>query len=417
MIKMLVIADDFTGALDTGVQFTRRNLYTKITTNIDFDYTNINDDLDILVIDAQTRHLSHKEAYNVVKSISKKAIAKGVEYIYKKTDSALRGNIGSELKGLLDSSSENSVYFIPALPKHNRFTKKGVHYIDYIPVAESVFGNDPFEPVKYSEVNKIISLQTDINITEVYNINESTTFEEGIVIFDASSDDDLNNIANKLYNDVHGKLFAGCAGFASVLPDLLGIRKKENKKIVFDNGLLVACGSVNPITTKQIINGKKNNFKYFSMNKDQKLDKNWISNNKSQYTTTLKDFSKDKYIIIDANNIKETHLINPNTFAKENNASLDEVRNNISVFIGHLVKDFIDRNNHKNIMIIGGDTLFAFIKNMGIELLEPLEEIYDGVVLSVFEYKNVKYNLISKSGGFGDENLIPNLVKIIENNI
>lgn len=416
MIKMLVIADDFTGALDTGVQFTRQGLYTKISTNINFDYDSINDDLDILVIDAQTRHLTYKEAYSAVKIISEKAIANGVEYIYKKTDSALRGNIGAELHGLVDSSNEDSVYFIPALPKYNRVTKNGIHYIDEVPVAESVFGNDPFEPVKYSQVAKIISLQTDINISEVYDINKLKDFEEGIVVFDATNDDDLNDIAKRLYKDSTAKLFAGCAGFASVLPIFLGIDKKERAKVVFDNGLLIACGSVNPITTKQIINGVKNNFKYISMNESQKLESNWFLKNQSEYVELLDKFVDDEFIIIDANNVNESQDVTPNIFAQENNVKLDDIRRNISKSIGQMVKDFIEIGTHRNIMIIGGDTLFAFIENIGIELLEPVEEIYDGVVLSVFQYKNNKYNIITKSGGFGNENIISDLVKFIEDN-
>ena len=69
---------------------------------------------------------------------------------YKKTDSALRGNIGAELSAALDGSGAGVLSFLPAFPRMNRTTAAGIHYIDGIPAAKSVFGQDPFNPVKES---------------------------------------------------------------------------------------------------------------------------------------------------------------------------------------------------------------------------------------------------------------------------
>ena len=45
-------------------------------------------------------------------------------YIYKKTDSGLRGNIGKELEAALAAGGEEYLTFIPALPAMNRITVK-----------------------------------------------------------------------------------------------------------------------------------------------------------------------------------------------------------------------------------------------------------------------------------------------------
>lgn len=39
MIKMLIIADDFTGALDTGVKFSAAGAKTKVSTDTEMDFT------------------------------------------------------------------------------------------------------------------------------------------------------------------------------------------------------------------------------------------------------------------------------------------------------------------------------------------------------------------------------------------
>ena len=94
MISLLVLADDFTGALDTGVQFVKQGIKTEVLTVKDLDFTAY--DTDVLVINTETRHLSGSETFAIISNLVKKAKEAGVKYVYKKTDSALRGNIGAE---------------------------------------------------------------------------------------------------------------------------------------------------------------------------------------------------------------------------------------------------------------------------------------------------------------------------------
>ena len=41
MDKLLIIADDFTGALDTGIQFTKMGVRAKIITDYQYDFQNL----------------------------------------------------------------------------------------------------------------------------------------------------------------------------------------------------------------------------------------------------------------------------------------------------------------------------------------------------------------------------------------
>ena len=159
MIKLLMIADDFSGALDAGVQFAARGAATRVVTDLDCDF--LETDAEVLVMVAETRHLPPQKAYDVVYHVARNAREAGVPYIYKKTDSALRGNVGSELAAVMDAAAADVMPFLPAFPKLNRVTRNGVHYVDGVPVAESIFGQDPFEPVTVSFLPDILSSQPD----------------------------------------------------------------------------------------------------------------------------------------------------------------------------------------------------------------------------------------------------------------
>ena len=91
MVKLLVIADDFTGALDTGVQFAASGAETRVVTNIEYDFSRTGREVQVLVLVAETRHVKWEEAYRMVYGIAKRACESGIPYLYKKTDSALRG--------------------------------------------------------------------------------------------------------------------------------------------------------------------------------------------------------------------------------------------------------------------------------------------------------------------------------------
>ena len=145
MILLLILADDFTGALDTGVQFAACGISTRVIVGEVTDFSAYQ--ADVLVVDTETRHLPPDTAACVVAHLTKNALEAGIRFLYKKTDSALRGNVGAELAALFQASHSRQLPFLPAFPQIGRVTRNGIHYIDGVPVAESPFGNDPFEPV------------------------------------------------------------------------------------------------------------------------------------------------------------------------------------------------------------------------------------------------------------------------------
>ena len=55
------------------------------------------------VIDTESRHISKEEAKEKVKAIVSKFSKDKIEFFYKKVDSTLRGNIGSEIEGFVES--------------------------------------------------------------------------------------------------------------------------------------------------------------------------------------------------------------------------------------------------------------------------------------------------------------------------
>ncbi len=407
MIKLLLISDDFTGALDTGIQFAQYGANTKIiTSSNEEEYLFDGNGAEVLVVDAQTRHLSGKQAYEIVYKLAKSAVLAGVSHIYKKTDSGLRGNIGSELKALLDASEEQFLPFIPAYPQMNRVTIQGLHYVDGQPIRESVFGKDPFEPVVSSDVRDLFHYNN--TSIEVLGLRETykTEFDTPIIgIFDAESEDDIKNIAEYLNDKKQLKIMAGCAGFASFLPQLLNFKKRNFSMPVLDQSMLVMCGSVNPISKDQIEYAEKKGFGRIVLTPRQQLEQNYLS---SQEGTLWMDRLENTFIDYPVVMLDTgiSNLDSVNRYISKNRMSLHDVRLRIASTLGEIVKKLVEINCNHTLMIIGGDTLLGFFNQIHCNEIFPVCELEAGTVLSYINYKNQKLWIISKSGGFGKPELI-----------
>ena len=391
MLKLLVVADDFTGALDTGVQFSSLGARAKVVTSPQYDLSRTKG-LDVLIFDSETRHKDSGTAYRVVYDFVKRVKDFGVEFVYKETDSGLRGNIGSELAGAMDALGLEGMAFVPAFPAMSRVTRNGVHYIKGVPVAESMFGSDPFEPVKFSDVREIIATQTD---------------KQGIRVYDAETDGDMVAIAGRLGHEGL-RLTAGCAGFAGVLAHVLGYHGKPQEVWGMPAKFVMLCGSVNPVTRSQMDYARGEGFVYEALNVEQKLDPTWPGSSECEEAAKgwLEEFGSS-HAIIDANNPDET--AQTEEYIHAHGLSIDEVRVNISRAIGGAGRALMDQGLDARLMCVGGDTLLALMDAVGVHELVPMYEVELGVVLTSFEYGGKNYYIMTKSGGFGERELLVNL--------
>ena len=397
--KLLVVADDFTGGLDTGVKFASQGVATQVIVDPSGAWTDT--DAEVLVAVEETRHLPPQDAYKAVYCIVSEARRAGIPNVYKKTDSALRGNIGAELEAALEASGAEMLSFLPAFPRMNRITVDGRHYIDGVPVSRSVFGKDPFNPVTEDEVKAIIKAQTETPVRCMGP--DSIIAVKGICVIDAESDDDLERAGRSLKTIGKLNVSAGCAGFAAFLPKLLELKTEDPPTLPdLGDGLTVVCGSVNPITRRQLDWAEAHGFDRIRLTPEEKLEPG----------SAVRPDLSGKWRILDSN---DTDPDNAATiaYAKEHGLELDEIRRRITDNLAE--RSFLlAQEDHGTMLITGGDTLIACLKRMGGLTLEPLLELFPGVVLSRFAAGGNERFIISKSGGFGDETLLTDLRKLIE---
>jgi len=404
--RLAIIADDFTGALDTGIQFAKKGIRIAVlSVNVE-RIESIESSIEVIVFDTESRHMESEFAYRAVYEAVKACLAAGCTHIYKKTDSGLRGNIGAELQAAMDATGFRSLHFIPALPKIGRTTVDGVHLIQGIPVAQSLFANDPINPVRHSLVSEIIA---ETSSAEVFMGHR----EIGISVYDAKSDEDLERIGNSLSAE-ELRLTAGNAGFAEYLSPLIGLESRRNDCTLEGRDLVIVSGSINRISLDQLDRAQREGYPRIVLQGENKVREDFFSSGAGDdiVLKALRSCHERRVSIIDGGDPKLDTL----SYEYANSRGIDVAQLWVPIArnFGSLIKRIIELDDSVNILCIGGDSLIEALHALSIDSIVPVDEVLQGVVLNRIEYRGKAISLMTKSGGFGPEDLVPQLECIME---
>lgn len=397
MAKVLLISDDLTGALDAGVCLLPAGVV--VSTSPDgVDRELLDSCPSALAVNADTRHLSAGEAGERVSELVGLARDAGVACVVKKTDSALRGNVGAELAAAWRASGLERLHFIPALPEMGRVTRGGIHYVDGVPVSESRFGKDPFEPVCSSDVAALLAEQTDAPATVVGEGEPLPLGSRGIVVYDVTSTDSMLARVRELQGAGELGLMAGCSGVTNALARVLDLAPEQSEARDEEGNLLVVCGSVNQTSRAQCAYAAAAGVPRLSIGVREKCDDSWLDgpDGRAFVARVSELWEQGPLTVIDGSGLEDlTGLVAPGA----------DVRQVVADHIGALLVRICERGVRGRVLVTGGDILASFLAQAGVGIVRPLVQPAPGIV--GFELSHVGRELVifSKSGGFGNREL------------
>ncbi len=401
MAKTMLIADDLTGALDAGVCLLSADVLVSVSPE-GIDSTARAQAPSVLSINADTRHLDARHAYERVHALVRKACETGVELLFKKTDSALRGNIGAELAASLDASGAPRIHFIPALPEMGRTTVDGVHLIDGVPVSESPFGTDPFNPVPFDCVSQIIRAQTDLPVTLVSEGQPVPVDARGIVVYDATAPSSVSRRVFELMECGEGSLLAGCSGAAQALGQALDLSVPTIESTAETGNLLVACGSVNRVSADQCAYASSQGASVLPVGGAAKCSTSWASSSEGVafVESVVDSWARHPLTVLDGSDLEDLSSFIPEGA---------DVRQVVSDNFGELLVRVCRRRVCGRVLVTGGDILASFLRAAGVDVVRPVGQISSGVVVFKVEWGAHPLVIASKSGGFGSKSLFVDL--------
>src|SRR5215217_5594623 len=219
-----VIADDLTGAADTGVQFVRAGYRTAVF----FRATDVlADDLDAVSLDTDSR--------------------------------AMPAGFAAKLVAALGGARRDRVVVAPAFPAAGRTTVGGIQRVHGVPVDETEMASDPHTPVREAHVPRLLAHAfSSVGTLSVEDLADHELVRRALedyecVVADAEGDADLEALVRAV-PDPARVLWAGSAGLAlalgSVYPGPCAGDASVHRASV--RPVLVVVGSLSGVAQEQV---------------------------------------------------------------------------------------------------------------------------------------------------------------------
>ncbi|KPH05871.1 four-carbon acid sugar kinase family protein (plasmid) [Rhizobium acidisoli] len=124
-LKAAVIADDLTGALDTGTPFVAAGLSVAVAVDVGAARDAIATGCDVVVINTASRALDERRAPERIRLAVEMLGGVKPRIVMKKIDSRLKGNVAAESLALAAALGLKNILVAPAIPDQERLTYRG----------------------------------------------------------------------------------------------------------------------------------------------------------------------------------------------------------------------------------------------------------------------------------------------------
>ena len=416
-MKTLIIADDLTGALDTAVQFAKRGVPTLVTVDREADPAGADPGAEALAIDAETRHLTPREAYDTVYRIARRARDAGVPQVYKKVDSSLRGNIGAEIAAVMDARGCRTFCFAPAFPQNGRTTRGGRQYCYGRSVHRTAFAHDPYDPVRTDRIRRILRRQTDRRAVLVRADGYARALaaaekKPAIYVFDADTQADLDRLAETAIQSGRCCAMGGSAGLAASLSERLSLRREPPPAPPRSRATLYLIGSVHQASLEQIAHAAGAGYPVVCLTAEQQLENGYFDTPAGRAAVeAIARQRNGRDALIVCTLLSREQLAATAALAARLGLDGRAVSARITENMGRLTRLLLNAGDADTLVVFGGDTLLGVMNSLGCRELRPLAEAEPGIVVSRAAEPDLL--VVTKAGGFGARDVIPRIERYL----
>lgn len=263
-LRLAIFADDLTGAADSGAPFARLGFSTVVALDIADTAAGPADDVDVLVVNTDSRYRRTSEAAASVTAGGQAVKSLGFSLVYKKIDSLFRGNVGAEIAAAMDALGVSECLLAPAFPAQGRTTEEGRCLVRGKPlptpeIADILRNNAP------GAFDVTLLGPKDFAGTLPFPGRPAGT--RRVLLVDAWKQEHLENLASQFFDGPASEnpvLLAGSGGFAAAIATVMARtgRQKAPRSAgeaplapadsAAHRGILIVSGSRSDEATRQL---------------------------------------------------------------------------------------------------------------------------------------------------------------------
>ncbi|WP_079476395.1 four-carbon acid sugar kinase family protein [Marinococcus halophilus] len=427
-MDICIVADDLTGANDSGVQCARYGYRPSVAVNA--SDTNAFVHKEALIIDTDSREMASEQAYRTVKDAVRPLTESPPKLMYKKIDSTMRGNLGTELDALYEAFSPDFILVNPAYPENGRRVINGDLYVNDKSLTETGISTLPNQSVISSAVIDLLQAQSS---NKAYHLTEGEISSvelpallkrlktEGVVYlsFDGETEKQMVNQSRALAAAGYDLIWAGSAGIMKFLPEIYRLSGSESSAGKADRlheceSVLVVAGSRSDITQKQKAHLEAD-YPGWTVPPEIFLDPGWQSGPSIQEVLQAVSEHSHPVMLISTDTTPEA-VENVKNKAEEINMPMVEATKTIAEGLGKLTRLVFDINTFDAVVMTGGDVAKAVCLSLESTEFELIQEFEPGIPLGRLHgyYHPLA---ITKAGAFGTEKTFVHAIEMLRGEI
>ncbi|ENK0837795.1 four-carbon acid sugar kinase family protein [Clostridium botulinum] len=422
MLNYVIIADDLTGANATGVLIKKLGL-KPVTLMNSLRKDDLEKSYDTVLYSTDSRGVEKEDAYERVYQATEFFFNQNVKVYGKRIDSTLRGNIGSEIDGMLDALPKGTIAaVVPSFPEANRQAVGGYLLVNGKALEDSDAAKDGKKPINSSIIEKLVKEQSKYEAASIYiedikkgceNLqNKILKFyneDKKLIIFDALDNNDLEIISKALINTNIKFISVDPGPFtAAVINQHIVLDKESKRDKKISNKVLMSIGSITDTTRAQLER----------LSKDRDIFKIDINSRAilSDINTKHKEIDRVINKVIENKDLYDVFCVVLDSLYEEVRINLDEEakkQNTTKEFLSQIMNTSVAEISYrimkeiksiKGIFSSGGDISVSICRKFNSAGLELLDEVMPLAAYGKFiegEFPDMK--IVSKGGMVGKE--------------
>lgn len=392
----IVIADDLTGATDTGIQFEKRGIPTTVLVGPPEHPLHRQESDTALSVNASTRELGPQAARQHTQSVCQQLGIQNTDMLFKKVDSLMRGNPPEELEAAMETADRRIALVAPSFPAMGRTVEDGMLKLPDGTRKDllELFCRRSSVSIRHIPLSDLRSMGRRLAASL------SQESDPMICLFDAVTEQDLSLVADIGQALDYAPIYCGSAALAAALPIAPAAQPPIPRPKA--QRILVITGSRKQETARQVQQLEElYGIHTVRMDPAQLLEgSDTVGIRKAaEALTILLQTESGAILTFDS-------LFCSQTGFGDERLTDRQLGRQLSDMLGQVL-ELLDPFLYDGLILVGGDTAVAVCRSLQATRIRLLEEVQCGTPAGLMDDgPSMGLPIVTKSGAFGDENTL-----------
>lgn len=405
---VLVIADDFTGANDAGSGLAQAGARVHVLFGTAAPQPD--EAADVLVISTDSRAVSATQAAERVTQVVQHYAAQLQQgWLFKKIDSTLRGNVGAETVAALRASSKKMALVAPAVPRLGRTTREGSVWVNQRLLNDTEFASDPKTPILSARIldqMQIDGMEIDLATLRSDRLDAVLAAAQGVVVVDAETEADLARLITAAARLAEKPLLVGAAGLSDALGAALSVRPSRPVLAVVGSMSRQAEQQIATLLNQRAVEIVDVDIRQLFQQLAWPERDRWVE----QAATALR--AGRHTLIRTCQHESQRHEIED--LCQQHHVTRQQLGEAICALLGEMTFSLCRTQLPHALYLSGGDVAIAVAQALGASGFKIQGLVAGCVPHGVLLNSEFTLPVMTKAGGFGDENTLVAAIGFIE---